>query len=57
VDLLVSAGVRLQVWHLPAELMEAHEGAPIGYDDLLDFHEMLQVDGWFNRLAEMVEKA
>jgi hypothetical protein len=57
VDMLVSAGVRVQVWHVPAEMAEPRSGAPIGYDDLLDFHEMLQVDGWFNRLAEMVEKA
>src|SRR6202011_1506136 len=27
VDLLVSSGVRLSVWHLPAELGESHDGA------------------------------
>jgi uncharacterized Zn finger protein len=51
VDLLVSSGVRLTVWHLPAELAEAHEGAPITYDDLLEFHYAIQQDGWFERLT------
>ena len=51
VDLLVSSGVRLAVWHRPAELDEAHSGAPITYDDLLDFHYAIQQDGWFDRLV------
>jgi hypothetical protein len=51
VDLLVSSGVRLSVWHLPAELSEVHEGAPITYDDLLDFHYAIQKEGWFERLV------
>jgi hypothetical protein len=54
VDLLVSSGVRLTVWHLPAELNEAHEGAPISYDDLLDFHYAIQQQGWFERLVSTV---
>src|SRR3954449_11129203 len=29
VDLLVSSGVRLSVWHMPAELDERRAGAPI----------------------------
>lgn len=37
VSLLVSGGVQAQVWEVPAEARECHEGAPIGYDDLLDF--------------------
>jgi hypothetical protein len=51
VDLLVSSGVRLSVWQLPAELSEPREGPPISYDDLLEFHFELQQDGWFDRLA------
>ncbi|HZQ27841.1 MAG TPA: hypothetical protein VFA94_09090 [Acidimicrobiales bacterium] len=54
VDVLVSSGVRLSVWHLPAELSEPKVGAPIGYDDLLTFHEELQQDGWFDRVLDMV---
>jgi len=50
VDLLVSTGVRLSVWQLPAELEEAHSGAPICYDDLLEFHFELRRDDWFDRL-------
>jgi len=54
VDLLVSSGVRLAVWHLPAELNEYHDGPPISYDDLLEFHYAIQRDGWFERLVSRV---
>jgi hypothetical protein len=54
VDVLVSSGVRLSVWHLPAELDEPKAGAPINYDDLLAFHEELQQDGWLDRVVAMV---
>jgi hypothetical protein len=50
VDLLVSSGVDLVVWHLPAELGEPHSGPPITYDDLLEFHYALQMDGCMDRL-------
>src|SRR5437870_2857603 len=36
VDLLVSSGVELQVWQLPAELFESKQGEPLTWDDLLD---------------------
>lgn len=52
VDLLVSSGVRMQVWHLPAELFEPRHGLPISHDDLLDFHLMLEDGSWAARLAE-----
>src|SRR4051794_2582311 len=55
VDLLVSSGVRLSVWHMPAELDERRAGAPINYDDLLEFHFELQSEGWLDRLAAGVE--
>src|SRR2546423_3576610 len=51
VDLLVSSGVRLSVWHMPAELDEPKSGPPISYDDLLEFHFQLQQDGWFERMV------
>ncbi|HEV7887244.1 MAG TPA: hypothetical protein VGO92_06765 [Acidimicrobiales bacterium] len=51
VDVLVSSGVRLSVWHMPAELDEPKSGAPIGYDDLLSFHEELQQDDWLERVV------
>ena len=55
VDLLVSSGVTLEVWRLPAELAEQRVGEPIDHDDLLAFHEMLQGDEWFTTLSQMVE--
>src|SRR3954463_11228896 len=51
VDLLVSSGVRLTVWHMPAELEEGPDGAPISYDDLLEFPFLLQQEGWLDRLV------
>jgi len=51
VDLLVASGVRLEHWDLPAELFEAHPGAPISHDDLIDFHRLLQTPDWFDVLA------
>jgi hypothetical protein len=54
VDLLVSCGVRIHIWRLPAELAEPRFGAPFRPDDLLDFHLLLQTDEWFERLAEHV---
>ncbi len=54
VDLLVSSGVRLSVWHLPAELYEAHEGSAISYDDLLEFHYAIQQEGWLEKLVSSV---
>jgi hypothetical protein len=56
VDLLVSSGVRMQVWRLPAELHEAHNGSPFVPDDLLDFHLLLQGEEWFEQLAELVDR-
>jgi hypothetical protein len=51
VDLLVSSGVRMSVWQLPAELDEPRAGPPISYDDLLEFHFELQRTDWFERMA------
>ena len=50
VDVLVLAGVRLAVWDMPAELDEPHVGAPVSYDDLLEFHFQLQRSDWLERL-------
>lgn len=51
VDLLVSSGVRLSVWQLPAELSEPRSGPAVTYDDLLEFHFELQQEGWFERMV------
>lgn len=57
VDLLVSSGVRMQVWRLPGELAEHPDGPALTPDDLLDFHLLLQEDGWFEHVAEMVRRS
>ena len=45
----------MSVWHLPAEMFEPHAaGEVISHDDLLDFRELLEDDGWFSRLSGMV---
>ncbi len=37
VSLLMTGGVRAQVWEVPAEALEAKSGPRLSYDDLLDF--------------------
>lgn len=37
VSLLMSGGVRAQIWEVPAEVLEPKAGPAISYDDLLDF--------------------
>jgi hypothetical protein len=56
VDLLVSSGVALEVWHLPAELSEPRSGPPITHDDLLDFHALLEQPDWFDQLVSRTER-
>jgi hypothetical protein len=50
VDLLAASGVEVSMWRLPAELYEPHSGARIDHDDLLDFHELIESDSWFDEL-------
>ena len=57
VDLLVSSGVRMQVWRLPAELNESRIGPPLTPDDLLDFHLLLAGNNWFSDLAAEVRRS
>jgi len=50
-ELLVSSGCRLEVWRAPAELTEDRPpGAPFTCDDLIDFHELMCGDDWFDEL-------
>lgn len=37
VRLLTVGGVVAEPWTIPAEALEEHQGAAIGYDDVLDF--------------------
>lgn len=50
VDVLVSSGVPLRTWDVPAEIEEVHEGPAITWDDILDFHFRLGEDGWLTRM-------
>ncbi len=51
VRLLLSGGVVPVPVHVPAEVLEAREGPPITYDDVLDFHDKLERDDWFEELT------
>jgi hypothetical protein len=50
---LLDAGLRVTSWQLPRETREPHyTGASLTPDDLLDFHLLLDDDGWWSRLTE-----
>ena len=53
VDLLVASGVELIKWELPDELFEIHDGQAITYDDLIDFHALLQTESWFDTVVAL----
>ena len=42
ISLLQTGGVPAERWSVPAEALEAHEGALVNYDDVLDFALWLQ---------------
>ena len=44
VSLLMSGGVRAEVWEVPAEAIEPKTGPELDYDDLLDFVLQLSRD-------------
>lgn len=52
VRLLLSGGVVPQLVHVPAEVLEVHDGPPLTHDDLLTFHEVLEGDNWFDELSQ-----
>jgi hypothetical protein len=49
VDVLVSSGVPLRTWEIPAEIHETHQGPAITWDDLLEFHILLSEEGRLER--------
>lgn len=53
VQLLISGGVTASVWELPEEIREAHSGPAFTFDDLLDFHLLLQRSDWFENLLRV----
>ncbi|MGC8465089.1 MAG: hypothetical protein ACP5O0_04055 [Acidimicrobiales bacterium] len=54
VEVLVSAGVKLSFWRLPAELEERVDGPPLVVDDLISFHFEIAEPNWIDRLASSV---
>ena len=52
VRLLLSGGVVPVPVHVPAEALESREGPAINHDDLLDFHQLLKSDDWFDQLVD-----
>lgn len=50
IRLLLSGGVVPVPVHVPAEALEPRNGPPICYDDILDFHMVLESDDWFDEL-------
>ncbi len=54
IDLLIANGVPMTTWDPPAELLEAHHGAPISCDDLLEFHFAVHTEGWLCRMIDEV---
>jgi hypothetical protein len=55
VEFLTTIGASLELWYLPQELREPRPGGdPVSHDDLLDFHYLLQENGWFDRLQQLV---
>ena len=56
VNALLAAGVRYTQWNLPAELAEPHAGEAITHDDVLDFHDLLTTEDWFETLASMTRR-
>jgi hypothetical protein len=57
VELLVSSGVRIEMWRRPAELWERRSGPPLTPDDLLDFHVLLEQDDWQEALSRAVRQS
>lgn len=53
VESLTTAGSRLVVWTLPAELDEPKVGPRITHDDLLEFHLALESTDWQAELASL----
>lgn len=52
IELLISEGVKPNYFTMPAEALETHDGPPLTVDDLIELHELLERDDWFDALAE-----
>lgn len=57
VTFLISQGVPPDHSRFAPEVLEAHAGGPISYDDVLDFHFMLEDASWLKDLKKSLEAA
>jgi hypothetical protein len=46
-----AAGSPLEVWHLPDEMREHHDGPPLSLVDLVELHLALADPDWFDELV------
>ena len=51
IDVLISSGVELRTWHMPAELDEPHNGPPLTSVDLSSLRSELVRADWYERLV------
>ena len=51
-QLLLAHGVRVRT-PSPEPRPTQSDAPPFGFDDLLDFHELLETDGWFEQLLKV----
>ena len=56
VQILVSGGVKVRVWQIPAEISEPKSGPSITWDDVLDFHILLGSESWFENLLDVPKR-
>lgn len=49
---LVSRGVAISEIPFSVEILERPQGTPFSLDDVLDFHQLLEGDDWFEELTE-----
>jgi hypothetical protein len=50
-----AAGSALEVWHLPDELKESHEGPVLSLVDLVELHLALSEPDWFDTLLRAID--
>ena len=50
-----AAGSALEVWRLPAELKEPHDGPPLSLVDLVELHLELAEPDWFETLLQSID--
>jgi hypothetical protein len=47
----MEAGCPIEIWRLPGELLEPHEGPALTLSDILELHEEMQQPDWLDSFA------